>query len=118
MEGKGEAGGVCVPDACFPGLCWSPDAWGEPRRAGCRAGGARGEEGGGSKTAFQTVGRYVQPLTCFKIFHFLLPSRYPTVCYSPGKKQQDVGDDHRESTLEQSAEGNKVRSRVRDNAFL
>lgn len=99
-----------------------PGSAGPQMRGGSRAGlvprGTWREESGGSKTAFQTVGRYVQPLTCFKIFHFLLPSPYPTVCYSPGKKQQDVGDGHRESTLERSAEGNKMRSRVRDNAFI
>ena len=104
--------------ACLPGLCWSPDAWGEPHEAGCGAGGAHAEAGGGSRTDFQTVGRYVQPLTCFKIFHFLLPSPYPTVCYSPGEKQQDVGTGHRESTLGHSAEGDKVGSRGRDNAFI
>ena len=117
MEGKGEAGGVCVPACVFSRALLVPRCMGGAARGWLRCWrGAR--RGGWRLTDFQTVGRYVQPLTCFKIFHFLLSSPYPTVCYSPGKQQQDIGSGHRESTLERSAEGNKMRSRVRDNAFI
>lgn len=89
---------------------------GAQREARCSAGGPGREEGVGSKTDFQTLGSYVQPLNLFSKISFASCFPRPNSMFFYWEKQQDVGDGPREGASKHSAEWNKVRGRMRDNA--
>lgn len=87
MEGKEKLGSgvVCVCMRVFLGSA-GPQMRGEPHEAGCGAGGAHAEEGGGSRTDFKLWAGMFNHLLVLKFLHFLLPSPMPnSMLFSWGK---------------------------------